>query len=127
MTTIHGTSARGRRGAAGVAGRHRPGSRARAADRGDRARRCERDRRRAVRGRDAIREAVDGFFATIAGCRHDIRNSFGREATLFCEGEVTYRRHDGSEISLPFADVFEYEGDLIAHYKIYLDIGPLYA
>lgn len=80
-----------------------------------------------VRGRQAIAEAVDGFFTTIAGCRHDIAHSFGHESTLLCEGEVTYRRHDGSEISLPFADVFEYEGDLIAHYKIYLDIGPLYA
>jgi hypothetical protein len=40
---------------------------------------------------------------------------------------VTYQRHDGSEISLPFTDIFEYDGDLIAHYKIYMDIGPLYA
>ena len=79
-----------------------------------------------VKGREAIREAVDGFFSTIAGCRHVIRNSLGGGDTLVCEGEVTYRRHDGSELSLPFADVFEYDGDLIAHYKIYMDITPLY-
>ena len=58
----------------------------------------------AVRGRDAIREAVDGFF----------------------EGEVTYTRLDGTSVTLPFADVFEYEGDQIAEYKIYIDIAPLY-
>ena len=29
----------------------------------------------AVQGREAIREAVDGFFAPIAGCRHTRRNS----------------------------------------------------
>ena len=40
---------------------------------------------------------------------------------------MTYRRHDGTEITLPFTNVFEYRGDLIAHYKIYIDIGPLYA
>ncbi len=80
-----------------------------------------------VRGRAAVREAVDGFFSTIAGCRHVIGNSLCSGATLVCEGEVTYRRHDGSEITLPFTNVFEYEGDLIAHYKIYIDIGPLYA
>lgn len=80
-----------------------------------------------VQGRDAIRLVVDGFFATIAGCRHTISNSLRNGSTLVCEGEVTYRRHDGSEISLPFTDVFEFEGDLIAHYKIYMDIGPLYA
>ena len=80
-----------------------------------------------VVGREAIREAVAGFFGTIAGCRHTISNSLRSGSTLVCEGEVTYRRHDGSEISLPFTDIFEYDGDLIAHYKIYMDIGPLYA
>ena len=79
-----------------------------------------------VQGREAIREAVAGFFSTIAGCRHTIRNSLCTRDTLVCEGEVTYRRHDSSEITLPFTDVFEYEGDLIAHYKIYMDITPLY-
>ena len=80
-----------------------------------------------VHGREAIREAVDGFFATIAGCRHTIRNSLSSGTTLVCEGEVTYRRHDGSELTVPFADIFEYDGDLIAEYKIYIDIGLLYA
>lgn len=80
-----------------------------------------------VHGREAIREAVDAFFATIAGCRHTISNSLRSGSTLVCEGEVTYRRHDDSEITVPFADIFEYEGDLIAHYKIYIDISPVYA
>ena len=80
-----------------------------------------------VRGREAIREAVDGFFATIAGCRHAIGNSFGKDSTLVCEGKVTYRRHDDSEITVPFANIFEYDGDLIANYKIYVDIAPLYS
>lgn len=80
-----------------------------------------------VQGRDAIQAAVDGFFTTIAGCSHSIRNSLLQDDTLVCEGEVTYERHDGSSITLPFTDVFEYDGELIAHYKIYIDIAPLYA
>ena len=80
-----------------------------------------------VQGREQIRAAVDAFFATIAGCRHTISNSLRSGSTLVCEGEVTYTRHDGSEITIPFADIFEYEGDLIADYKIYIDIAPLYA
>ena len=80
-----------------------------------------------VHGREQIREAVDAFFGTIAGCRHTIRSSICSGATLVCEGEVTYRRHDDSEITVPFADILEFEGDLIADYKIYIDIGPLYA
>ena len=80
-----------------------------------------------VQGRAAIQAAVDGFFGTIAGCSHAIARTVCEGNTLFCEGEVTYRRHDGSEITLPFTDVFEYDGDLIDQYKIYIDIGPLYA
>ncbi len=80
-----------------------------------------------VRGRASIQQAVDGFFGTIAGCSHNVTRTLGSGSTLVCEGEVTYRRHNGTEITLPFADVFEYRGDLIAEYRIYMDIGPLYS
>ncbi len=81
----------------------------------------------AVHGRASIQAAVDGFFGTIAGCSHNVQKTLDNGSTLVCEGEVTYRRQNGSEITLPFVDVFEYDGDLIAQYKIYMDINPLYA
>ncbi len=81
----------------------------------------------AVQGRDAIRAAVDGFFGTIAACSHDVQNTLSNGSTLVCEGDVTYRRQNDTEITLPFTDVFEYDGELISHYKIYIDISPLYA
>ena len=80
-----------------------------------------------VQGRDAIQAAVEGFFTTIAGCSHEIAKSLRQDVTVVCEGEVTYQRHDGSSVTLPFTDIFEYDGELIAHYKIYIDIAPLYA
>ncbi len=80
-----------------------------------------------VRGRAAIQAAVGGFFGTIASCSHKVQNTFGTGSTLVCEGEVSYTRIDGSSITLPFTDVLEYDGDLISHYKIYMDISPLYA
>ncbi|MBT8080899.1 MAG: nuclear transport factor 2 family protein [Gammaproteobacteria bacterium] len=80
-----------------------------------------------VEGRDAIRASVEAFFGSIAGLSHRVTTVVRDGATLFCEGEVTYERHDGSTISLPFADVFDYEGDLIRHYKIYMDVTPLFA
>lgn len=81
----------------------------------------------AVHGRNAIRAAVDGFFGTIKACSHKIARTLADGSTLVCEGEVTYRRLDDTEITLPFADVFEYDADLISKYKIYIDISPLYA
>ncbi len=80
-----------------------------------------------VRGREAVAAAVDGFFGTIAGLSHTVTKVLWDGGSQVCEGEVTYERHNGSKITLPFTDIFEYSGDLIAHYKIYMDIGPLYA
>ncbi len=80
----------------------------------------------AVQGRDAICAAVGAFFDTVAGLSHVINKTIVDGATLVCEGEVTYTRLDGSSVTLPFTDVFEYEGELIGHYKIYMDIDPLY-
>jgi len=81
----------------------------------------------AVQGHAAIGAAVDGFFATIKASKHAVHNVFGDGSTLACEGDVTYTRHDGSELTIPFTDIFELDGDRIASYKIYMDIAPLYA
>lgn len=80
-----------------------------------------------VQGREAIGAAVDGFFATIAGLRHDVTQKIAAGNALACEGQVTYTRHDATTVTLPFADFFEFDGGLISAYRIYIDIGPLYA
>ena len=80
-----------------------------------------------VNGRAAIRDAVAGFFATIDGLSHSVTRVWRDDTSLACEGEVCYRRHDGSEIVIPFVDVFEVEDELISAYKIYIDISPLHA
>lgn len=78
-------------------------------------------------GRDAIRAAVSGFFTTIKGLRHNLLNTWVHPDTVICQGEVTYTRHDGSQICLPFLNVFGMKGDRIKDYLIYMDINPLYS
>ncbi len=80
-----------------------------------------------VQGHAAIREAVGGFFASIAGLSHELRRLVSQGNAVVCEGEVTYTRHDGSAITLPFCNVFETDAGLISVYRIYIDIAPLYA
>jgi limonene-1,2-epoxide hydrolase len=80
-----------------------------------------------VQGHEAIRTAVDAFFASIASSKHSLRNVVSDGRSLACEGDVAYERLDGALISLPFMNMFELRGTLIEHYKIYIDIGPLYA
>ena len=79
-----------------------------------------------VSGRAAIQEAVASFFTTIAGCGHELKRTWAGTDTVVCEGKVTYQRHDGSTITLPFANVFELRDSLIDRYSIYADVGPLY-
>ena len=81
----------------------------------------------AVVGHDAIGAAVGGFFDSIAGVSHLLKRTVSSGSALLIEGEVTYTRHDNSGITLPFVNVLEIEDRLIADYKIYIDIGPLYA
>ena len=81
----------------------------------------------AAEGREQIAAAVGGFFSTIAGCRHHLARTWSGDDSVVVEGDVTYRRHDGSEVTVPFTDVFDMQGELIKAYKIYIDIGPLYA
>jgi len=81
----------------------------------------------AIVGSDAIRSAVAGFFAAIASSRHELLEIWSGPATAVCEGVVTYRRHDGSTLSIPFANVFEFKGDKIAAYRIYIDNSSLFS
>ena len=80
-----------------------------------------------ARGHAAIREAVGGFFESIAGLEHAVHRVVTDDGVAVVEGEATYTRHDGSTISLPFVNVFELEGALVSDYRIYIDIAPLFA
>ncbi len=80
-----------------------------------------------VQGRNEITAAVHGFFSTIASLSHDLQDVWEFGDDVICRGEVTYGRHDGSSVTLPFADVFRMQDALISDYRIYMDIAPLYA
>jgi ketosteroid isomerase-like protein len=78
-------------------------------------------------GSEAIGGAVSSFFAAIASCRHRLIQTWRSSSGVACEGEVTYIRHDGAEVTVPFANVFELRGTLIAVYRIYIDNSPLFS
>ena len=80
-----------------------------------------------VSGRVSIESAVDAFFDSVDSLSHSVTHVWRDASTLACEGEVCYRRLDGREVILPFVDVFEFGGELISAYRIYIDIAPLYA
>lgn len=81
----------------------------------------------AVRGRAAIEAFVGGFFASIAALSHAIENTWEVPGGLVCHGTVTYTRHDASQLSVPFANVFAVDAAGITVYRIYIDNSALYA
>lgn len=81
----------------------------------------------AVQGHEDIRAAVESFFASFSALRHALQRTVTEDNAVVCEGEVTYTRHDGSIITLPFANIFEVDDGLISLYRVYIDIGPLFA
>ena len=81
----------------------------------------------AVTGHVAIKAAVESFFASFAALKHDLQRLVADGNAVVCEGDVAYTRHDGSAITLPFANVFETDNGLISLYRVYIDTGPLFA
>lgn len=80
----------------------------------------------AVEGRVAIRDFVAGFFSSIRALSHVVPDAWQAGDTMICRGEVSYTRHDGSVLTVPFANVFRMEGDKVRDYRIYMDASALY-
>ncbi len=80
-----------------------------------------------ARGREAIRALVAGFFEMIAGLEHRVTDTWAQPGTVVCRGEVTYTRKDGTQLTVPFADVLVMRGESIADYRIYMDVSQLFA
>jgi hypothetical protein len=79
-----------------------------------------------VRGKVAVGDAVRGFFGSIKTLRHNVIETLEQPGTVICHGTVTYTRHDSSILSVPFANIFKLEADLIKDYLIYVDVSELY-
>ena len=79
-----------------------------------------------VKGKEAVGNAVGGFFGSIKALRHNVTETFEQPGIVICHGTVTYTRHDSSVLSVPFANIFRLDADLIREYLIYVDISGLY-
>ena len=80
-----------------------------------------------VTGRAGVKEAVAGFFATIDGLTHHVRNVWEFGETVIVQIDVEYHRKDGKTVTVPNADILIYDGDLVRDWQIYIDVAPVYA
>jgi len=81
----------------------------------------------AIEGHGAVCDAVGAFFDSIRELSHRLERILRDGPHIVCHGAVTYTRHDGSQLSVPFANLFEMERGLIRDYRIFVDASALYA
>jgi ketosteroid isomerase-like protein len=82
-----------------------------------------------VVGRAAFAEGVSALASTIVSLTHRLLavwTTVAPDPAVICEMAVTYRRHDGSELTLPCANVFRLQEGRIADYRIYMDVNPVF-
>jgi len=79
----------------------------------------------AVTGRESIGAAVAGFFASLQSISHDIDAAWHTADSSICHGLVSYTRHDGSQLTVPFANILKREAQLISEYLVFVDISGL--
>jgi ketosteroid isomerase-like protein len=80
-----------------------------------------------VKGKENVGEAVRGFFESIQALEHDLHEIWEHPDAVICHGMVTYTRHDSTTLTVPFANVFGIDGDLVRDYLIFVDVSELYA
>jgi len=79
----------------------------------------------ALHGREQVQTAIAGFFASLAGLRHELNESWQNGDCLIMHGKVTYSRLDGSQLCVPFANIFKLRAGLIGEYQIFGDFSAL--
>ena len=79
-----------------------------------------------VRGKEAVRDAVAAFFSSIRSLSHAVHGSWAHPEAVVMHGEVTYTRHDGTRLTVPFANVLKMEGTSIQEYHVFTDLSELF-
>lgn len=84
----------------------------------------------AVRGKAAVEAQARQVTSRLKGVRHEIHDVWqvGENAdVVIARMTVHYDRLDGSTVSVPCCNIFRLRGDLVADYRIYIDVNPVFA
>lgn len=79
-------------------------------------------------GHEAVRAAVDGFWASIGGLKHHLLHSWDVEDdTTVVHADVEYTRHDGQHVTVPNVDILHWRDGTVDDWRIVIDLAPVYA
>ena len=80
-----------------------------------------------VEGKRAFVESLEAFAASVSSFAHTVTQVWSDRNALIAELTVHYERLDGRELTLPCCNVFRFRDGLVADYRVYMDINPVYA
>ncbi|MCI0344386.1 MAG: nuclear transport factor 2 family protein [Chloroflexi bacterium] len=80
-----------------------------------------------MHGRAACREAWAGFCELVDGVHHEVVNQWDVGDTTIAETAVTYTRKNGARVTVPVVTIYRAGGELIAEYRVFLDLTPVFA
>ena len=82
-----------------------------------------------LHGRVAARETWASFCELVDGVHHEVRSTWRVDgSTTVAETDVTYTRKDGRRVTVPVVTIYEVGADdLIASYRVFLDLAPVFA
>ncbi len=73
-------------------------------------------------GLEGIQEYMSWQNSLVSWDGHDLRRKFSRGNTAFFEVDSHFTRHrDGKKIVLPCTDIYTFDGDRIADWRVYSD------
>lgn len=79
-----------------------------------------------VHGKENATAAVAGFFSSIKNIKHNVQDIKVVDDLVPNHGIVTYTRHDGTTLTVPYANLFYMQDNLIKKYFIFVDTSELY-
>lgn len=80
-----------------------------------------------VTGRENVRQAARDFLSSLRAIRHRVLQEWIDGDTAIHQMDVTYTRDDEVQMTLPVVNILRLDGDRIRDYRIYVDLGPLFA
>ena len=83
-----------------------------------------------MEGKARFEEAQRSFASLIGGLRHeihDIWHAVEDSDVVIARMTVHYTRLDATGVSVPCCNIFRMSGDLVAEYRVYMDINPVFA
>jgi ketosteroid isomerase-like protein len=81
-----------------------------------------------VVGKVAYEAMSTQFYASLKSLRHEIHSLWTVEDdVVITEMTVHYERLDGQQLSLPCANIFRLRDGLVADYRIFMDVNPVFA